>query len=155
MPSPPRFVRSFVLPGVITMAIAACGHAPPRAARVYTPTPTRADSTGPVVPPVYVHIAANDGVLLERATDDDWTNVCAAPCDGYVPAYGRYRIAIPGREPSPPFTLPGPPGTRVALKVDDDGNVWTTDSVQLAAQQARAAAAFPIVPWRYVPPPAR
>lgn len=109
-------------------------------ARAYTPAPARTDALGPAVPPVYVHLVANERTLLQRSTDDDWAEVCQAPCDGYVPAFGTYRILTSERAPSASFTLPGPPGTSVALKVDDDGTVWTRDSVQLASQRAQRAA---------------
>jgi hypothetical protein len=88
-----------------------------------------------------MHLVASTGAVLERKTDDDWAEVCTAPCDGYVPAFGAYRVSRPDGEPTAPFTLPGPPGTSVALKLDDDGTVWTRDSAQLAAARARRAAA--------------
>jgi hypothetical protein len=123
---------------------------------VYTPAPTKADVAGPVVPPVYVHLAASKGTALERATENDWSHVCNAPCDGYVPAFGTYRVAEADEHHSAPFTLPGPPGTRIALKVDDEGNVWTRDSVQLSAQRAQGevSSAGWLVRhglWRFIP----
>ena len=120
---------------------AACGGSAVQRAPVYSPAPTTADRVGPVVPPVYLHLAASTGAVLERKTDDDWAAVCSVPCDGYVPAFGAYRVSLPRLEPTAAFTLPGPPGTRVALKVDDDGTVWTRDSAQLAADRAGRAAA--------------
>ena len=33
---------------------------------------------------------AERGVL----TDSDWKDVCEAPCDGYVPAFGSYRVSL-------------------------------------------------------------
>jgi len=138
---PPRPSIAMAAACSLCVASAACsGGAGPRPP-VYSPAPTAADRAGPVVPPVYMHVVAGGGAVLERKTDDDWSPVCTAPCDGYVPAFGRYRITTPGRDPSPAFTLPGPPGTRVALAVDDDGRVWTRDSAQLAAARARRAAA--------------
>jgi hypothetical protein len=119
---------------------AGCAHAPPPPARVYTPAPTKADAMGPVVPPVYMHLVADEQTVLERASDDGWAAVCLAPCNGYVPAFGNYRASVPGKDPTPPFTLPAPPGTHVALKVDGEGQVWTLDSVELAARRAQRAA---------------
>jgi hypothetical protein len=127
---------------LIAALIAGCGHAPPPpTARVYTPARTKADLATGDVPPVYVRLASASAAVLERATDDGWGDVCAAPCDGYVPAFGRYRVARAGHDPSAAFTLPGPPGTWVTLKVDDDGYVWTRDSMQLRARRAQADAA--------------
>jgi hypothetical protein len=98
---------------------------------------------------VYAHVEANEGAILQRLStgDGDWKDVCAVPCDGYVPAFGSYRISSLDRAPSAPFTLPGPPGTGVALERDSDGNVWTTDSVQLQAQRARSAARSAALLW--------
>jgi streptogramin lyase len=90
---------------------------------------------------MYIHLAAGQSAVLERATDDGWAQTCVAPCDGYVAAFGNYRVSIPNHAPSPAFTLPGPPGSAVSLKVDDDGTVWTHDSAQLAAERARRRAA--------------
>ncbi|HWZ88110.1 MAG TPA: hypothetical protein VNW92_04650 [Polyangiaceae bacterium] len=90
----------------------------------------------PAVPPVYVHLVTATSAALDRATDDGWVHICATPCDGYVPAFGNYRVSIPNQA-SPAFTLPGPPGGAVSLKVDDDGTVWTRDSAQIAAERTR------------------
>jgi hypothetical protein len=81
--------------------------------------------------------------LLQRLStrEGDWKDVCSAPCDGWVPAFGSYRVSRPDQPPTEPFTLPGPPGTSVALKADDEGNVWTRDSVELRARRAGSAAA--------------
>ncbi len=140
MPTNLRSPSGLLAISLLGIFCAGCGHAPPTPPRVYTPVPTKADSLGPAVPPVYVHLVAKQGTVLERSTDDDWADVCVAPCDGYVPAFGTYRVSLPDQGPSSVFTLPGPPGTLVALKVDDDGTVWTRDSVQLASQRAQRAA---------------
>jgi hypothetical protein len=107
---------------------------------------TRADrAAGSRVPPVYVRVVAPDQTVLQRATDDGWDEVCEAPCDGYVPAFGSYRVVIRNDLASAGFTLPGPPGTAVTLKVEDDARVWTRNSVWLDAwrrsYQQRAAGA--------------
>jgi hypothetical protein len=131
----------------------ACGS--PRQARppVYPAAGSQAEETGPAVPPVYLRVSAPEGTMLQRLStgDWDWKDVCWAPCNGYVPAYGSYRLTMRTRPPSAEytlpggpattaqFTLPGPPGTSVALAVDDRGQVWTTDSVQLEARRRGAA----------------
>jgi hypothetical protein len=46
-----------------------CAHAPPAPPRMYTPVLTKADVMGPTVPPVYMHVVANDRTVLERATE--------------------------------------------------------------------------------------
>ena len=138
-----------VILGPALLAAALCGACGARPAPVYTPAPTSADALGPAVPPVYLHLVANEGTALERATDDGWATVCASPCDGYVPARGTYRVALP-EEHSAPFTLPGSPGTSVTLSVDDEGTVRTRDSDRLRARRARddaAAAAWPATGW--------
>ncbi|MGH7282175.1 MAG: hypothetical protein ACRELY_11665, partial [Polyangiaceae bacterium] len=134
--------RRLLVPVCAAVSCVACAGASAAPPRVYTPVPTRADAVGPVVPPVYVHLVGSEDSTLMRATDDGWTNVCAFPCDGYVPAFGSYRVAVVDR-PSRAFTLPAPPGTWVSLRVDDDAKVWTHDSVQLSA--ARAQHSAPIV----------
>src|SRR5579884_866754 len=108
--------------------------------RTYTAVAAGEPPAGPSVPPVYVHLAAARGAVLQRLSprDDDWKDVCTAPCDGWVPAYGSYRVSTHDREPTDAFTLPGPPGTSVALAADDDGKVWTRDSVDLRAHRAGA-----------------
>lgn len=133
-----RFLRAS-LTGISLVGCAQRSSLPPR---VYTPIPTRADTFGPAVPPVYVHLVGAEDSTLERATDDGWTDVCSFPCDGYVPAFGSYRVAVVDT-PSRAFTLPGPPGTWVSLRIDRDATVWTRDSMQRSA--TRAAERAPVV----------
>ncbi len=134
----------------------ACGGASSRVPPpVYVPeSPAGAAvQQGPAVPPVYLHVQAREGAVVQvlSTVDSEWKDVCQVPCDGYVPAYGSYRVLLrrlpPSAEftlPAEPgataqFTLPGPPGTSVGLAVDDSGRVWTTDSVQLEARRRQAA----------------
>jgi hypothetical protein len=121
---------------------AGCAGPDYRADPIYPFVPTKADAAGPNVPPVYVHVVGSDGTKLERADDDGWQSVCKTPCDGYVPALGTYRIAFPD-DHSAPFTMPGSPGTRIVLKVDDDTTVWTRDADGLEVQRAHEAAWTP------------
>ena len=122
----------------VSTGCAARSSSPP----VFTASPDEAPIAGPAVPPVYLHLVADEGSAFERSSIRDgqtaWDALCSAPCDGYVPAFGSYRVETRGHGPTPAFTLPGPPGTRIVLKVDDDGRVWTRDSVQLAADRAQA-----------------
>jgi hypothetical protein len=131
------FASSFAL------LAAACGCATEATQpRVYTAVADDMPPTGPAVPPVYVQLVADTGAVLQRLStrDGDWRDVCTQPCDGYVPAFGSYRISLTDHEPTAPFTLPGPPGTSVVLKADEDGRVWTRDSVELRARRGRVAA---------------
>jgi hypothetical protein len=144
--APRAFLLRFLAPAVL----AACGgSASPAASPIYSPPLTKADAEGPAVPPVYLRLAAPDRSVLERAADDSghtghtghagqWAFVCSSPCDGYVPALGSYRVSLPDRRVSFPFTLPGPPGTWVTLAVDGEGRVWTRYSVYLASQRTYA-----------------
>jgi hypothetical protein len=47
-----------------------------------------------VVPPIYLHMVGAEATL-ERAADVGWVRVCNSPCDGYAPASGTYRVAVP------------------------------------------------------------
>jgi hypothetical protein len=133
---------------------AACGGSAQQVpAPVYPAAGSEAEETGPAVPPVYLRVSAPEGTMLQRLStgDWDWKDVCWAPCNGYVPAYGSYRLTVrmlpPSAEYTLPggpattaqFTLPGPPGTSVAIAVDDRGQVWTTDSVQLETRRRGVA----------------
>jgi hypothetical protein len=132
-----------VLQVVFFLAAGVCGGCGgarlPATAPVYRVAPTHADLAGPVVSPIYMHMVGAEAAL-ERAADVGWVRVCDSPCEGYVPASGTYRVAVPD-EHSAPFTMPGSPGTGVTLKVDDDATVWTRDSDQVAAARAREDAA--------------
>jgi hypothetical protein len=136
----PAKVLALLASCVVGALCSGCGGAAHRAPPVYAPTPTKADAAGPVVPPVYLHLVAHDGTVLQRESEDGWADVCVAPCNGYVPAFGSYRVSLADTEPSHAFTMPGPPGTSISLKVDGEGTVWTRDSVQLAAQRAQSTA---------------
>jgi hypothetical protein len=127
-----------VCPLAVLSAVCACGGSAARPP-VYTAVADDMPAMGPAVPPVYMHLKTNEGDVLQRLStrDEDWKNVCTAPCDGYVPAYGSYRVSRANGSSTEPFTLPGPPGTSVALKVDDEGRVWTHDSVELQARRRR------------------
>jgi hypothetical protein len=121
----PRDLLTWTIVAAVSPS-AACGDRPNERPPLYAPTPTRADAAGPIVPPVYLRVVADRRAALERATDAAWTVVCEDPCNGYVPAFGAYRIALRDRQVwSAPFTLPGGPGTAVVLKVDADGKVWS------------------------------
>jgi hypothetical protein len=138
-----RQSRLLVAWALAAIGAAGCGGATAATQpRMYTAVADDAPPAGPAVPPVYVHLVADRGAVLQRLStrDDDWKDVCTAPCDGYVPAFGSYRVSITERAPTAPFTLPGPPGTSVALKADDDGNVWTRDSLELRARRSGTAA---------------
>jgi hypothetical protein len=100
------------------------------------------------VAPIYIRVDAPDHTLLQRATDDDWADVCSSPCDGYVPALGSYRVLLPDGRGGVPFSLPDPAGTSVALSVDGEGRVWTRHSY-LAPHRPRAPL-VPIVPMQLV-----
>jgi hypothetical protein len=133
----------------LCIACAGCGVEPVTPPPVYPAVPTRADAAGPVVPPVLVRLVAVEGTLLERSTDADWAGICWAPCNGYVPAFGACRVVSPEHAASPPFTLPGPPGTSVALAVDEEGRVWTRDSLELrVARHLRTRRSSWHAPWR-------
>jgi hypothetical protein len=128
---------------LLTALAAACGgHRDVARPPVYAPPLAQGEATGPVVAPIYVHLAAESGSILQRSgvSGAEWVDVCASPCNGYIPAFGSYRVAVPRRDPTSPFTLPGGPGTSIAVKVDDDGHVWTTDSPGLAAHRAQSDA---------------
>jgi hypothetical protein len=85
--------------------------------------------------------------VLERATDADWATVCEDPCNGYVPAFGTYGVALRERQVwSAPFTLHGPPGTAGLLEVDEDRTVWGATFVHRLAFGARARASMPPEP---------
>jgi hypothetical protein len=60
--------------------------------------------------------------------DDDWVNICRVPCNGAIPASGRFRILASA--PSRPFSIPGSTGSTVTLQVEDDGRVYTMDSTR-------------------------
>ncbi len=127
-------MSSRLVPALLAVPLlAACGSSPRGPPPIYSPTPTKADTVGPAFPPIYLRLDARDGLVLQRATDDDWADVCASPCEGYVPALGAYRVLLRDKRVSSPFTLPGPPGTWVTLSVDGDGRVWTRYSVYLAS----------------------
>jgi hypothetical protein len=137
----------------VAVSSACGGSSQPVPPPVYPVAGSQAEEAGPAVPPVYLHVRAPEGTMLQRlsAGDWDWKDVCWAPCDGYVPAYGSYRLTVrmlpPSAEYTLPggpattaqFTLPGPPGTSVSLAVDENGQVWTTSSVQLEARRRAAA----------------
>ena len=87
-----------------------------------------------------LEVVGRDGVKLERASIHGgrtaaWETLCEVPCRGYVPAYGSYRVVSSNGSVSDAFTLPGPPGTSVTLKADDDGRVWTRNSSDRAPKR--------------------
>ncbi|HEX7667713.1 MAG TPA: hypothetical protein VF407_24465 [Polyangiaceae bacterium] len=53
---------------------------------------------------VTVHLEARPDVTLERREDNDWVEVCFAPCDLKFPTLGEYRVGG-GIRDSDPFRL--------------------------------------------------
>jgi hypothetical protein len=78
---------------------------------------------GPSTPLVYLHVKAEQHIVVERSTAPGWCALCTAPCDGYVPASGVYRMTIDDRATTTEFSMPNQ--SRVTLTVDDDGRIQT------------------------------
>jgi hypothetical protein len=76
----------------------------------------------PSGPPILLHIDGSDGDRLEMkgtGDNDDWSLVCAAPCDRAVPAGYSYRIAGDSIRSSSPFTVDAQQGARQTLVVSE------------------------------------
>jgi hypothetical protein len=75
---------------------------------------------------VWVHIEGSDDAQLEQDTtgNDDWSIVCAAPCDRQVSTAYWYRITGGGIKSSSQFTLKGPIGAHETLTVSPASKGW-------------------------------
>ncbi len=94
--------------------------------------PAPRSAVNPAEPWVYLHLTGARGATLQRRMDDDWVSICRVPCNGAIPASGRFRIQ--NATSSPPFSMPGTTGSAVTLQVEDDGRVYTMDSTQATKQ---------------------
>jgi hypothetical protein len=56
--------------------------------------------------------------------DDDWREVCTAPCDAQLPVEWTYRVSGNGIRPSNPFRLTGNPGDHVNVTVNASSTAW-------------------------------
>jgi len=88
-----------------SFCVACTGATTATEACTYTAVAEGEPRTGPFVPRVHVHLVAGGAAMLQRLSsrDNHWEDVCTAPCDGWAPALGRYRVSTPEREPTVRF----------------------------------------------------
>jgi hypothetical protein len=119
-----------------SLCVACAGPTTDAQAPTYANVAQERPPEGPFVPGIHVQLVARAGARLQRfSPPNHWADVCIAPCDSWAPLYGFYRVSAPERTPTGLFTLPPPAGTRVALRVHDDGTVQVSDSEKLAARR--------------------
>jgi hypothetical protein len=98
-------------------------------------------AVNPAEPWVHLHLTGSRGATLQRLMDDDWVSICRVPCNGAIPASGRFRIVA--STPSTAFSMPGSTGGTVTLRAEDDGRVYTLDS---SANSSQVVPVFLLLP---------
>jgi hypothetical protein len=93
----------------------------------------RLATTGTKGNSVFVHVTADEGIVLESLAPGTgaWDLVCMAPCDVELPLSNLYRIGGPNIRTSSPFRVSARPGQQVLITVAPASRAAFTGGVAL------------------------